>query len=346
MLNRRQTRADTVLRVMISLSGDPRGARTQTALVVDDQPTYADALARLLNGEGLTTDVVLDGKSALRSVDDRPPDIVLLDVGLPDLSGLEVCRRIKGNSASRLIPVVLVSGSWGRAHRIAAINAGADDFIPKPIDAEELKARVRALLSVKQYTSELESAEAVVISLALMVEARDPYTAGHCERLARYAAALGSAVGMSPADVTALRRGGYLHDIGKIAIPDAILLKNGPLTTDEIAMMRCHPTIGTELCSNLQSLGPVLPIVRQHHERLDGSGYPDGLRGGAISTLAQVIAIVDVFDALTTTRPYRPALTMARAHEELRGEVRTGRLNANLVHAFLDLLRGSRSPLA
>jgi len=330
---------------MTSDRGDLHGAKTQTALIVEDQPTFAAALARLLTSEGLTTDVVVDGESALRSVDDRPPDIVLLDVGLPGLSGLEVCRRIKANSASRLIPVVLVSGSWGRAHRIAAINAGADDFIPKPIDAEELKARVRALLNVKQYTSELESAEAVVVSLALMVEARDPYTAGHCERLARYAAALGSAVGMSAADVTVLRRGGFLHDIGKIAIPDTILLKNGRLTPDEIALMRCHPAIGAELCANLQSLGPVLPIIGQHHERLDGSGYPDGLKGNSISPLAQVIAIVDVFDALTTTRPYRPALTMARAYEELLAEAGGGRLNGGLVHAFIDLLRGTRAPV-
>jgi putative two-component system response regulator len=320
------------------------GARTQTALIVDDQPPIANALARLLHNEGLATDVVLDGQSALRALDRRPPDIVLLDVGLPDLSGLEVCRRIKANSASRLIPVVLVSGSWGRAHRIAAINAGADDFIPKPVDAEELKARVRALLSVKQYTSELESAEAVVVSLALMVEARDPYTAGHCERLARYAAALGSAMGMSPGDLTALRRGGYLHDIGKIAIPDSILLKNGPLTADEIALMRCHPSIGTELCANLHSLEPVLPIIGQHHERLDGSGYPNGSKGDRISPLAHVMAIVDVFDALTTTRPYRPALSMARACEELQSEVRVGRFSGDLVGAFVGLIRSTPVP--
>jgi len=326
---------------MISDRLDMHGARTQTALIVDDQPPVANALARLLHNEGLATDVVLDGQSALRSLDRHPPDIVLLDVGLPDLSGLEVCRRIKANSASRLIPVVLVSGSWGRAHRIAAINAGADDFIPKPVDAEELKARVRALLNVKQYTSELESAEAVVVSLALMVEARDPYTAGHCERLARYAAALGAAVAMGADDQTALRRGGYLHDIGKIAIPDSILLKNGPLTADEIALMRCHPTIGTELCANLHSLEPVLPIVGQHHERLDGSGYPNGLKGDQISPLAQVMAIVDVFDALTTTRPYRPALSMARACEELQSEVRVGRFSGDLVGAFVGLIRST-----
>jgi len=329
---------------MISDRLDMHGARTQTALIVDDQPPVANALARLLHNEGLATDVVLDGQSALRSLDRHPPDIVLLDVGLPDLSGLEVCRRIKANSASRLIPVVLVSGSWGRAHRIAAINAGADDFIPKPVDAEELKARVRALLNVKQYTSELESAEAVVVSLALMVEARDPYTAGHCERLARYAAALGAAVAMGADDQTALRRGGYLHDIGKIAIPDSILLKNGPLTADEIALMRCHPTIGTELCANLHSLEPVLPIVGQHHERLDGSGYPNGLKGDQISPLAQVMAIVDVFDALTTTRPYRPALSMARACEELQSEVRVGRFSGDLVGAFVGLIRSTPVP--
>jgi putative two-component system response regulator len=309
------------------------------ALIVDDQSACANMLARLLRTEGLATRIVLNGEAALQSVDQNPPDIVLLDVGLPGLNGFEVCRRIKENAARRLIPIVLVTGLHGREHRIAGINAGADDFISKPIDTEELKARVRALLSLKQYTNELESAESVIISLALMVEARDPYTAGHCERLAKYATALGSELQMGDSELAALRRGGYLHDVGKISIPDTVLLKTGPLTAEEYTLMKRHPQIGAELCGRLQSLGQVRPIVRHHHEKLDGSGYPDGLRGTEIPLLAQVISVVDIFDALTTERPYRAALSVSRACEELLNEAVSGRLNKELVRAFVSLIR-------
>jgi len=316
-----------------------RARPQQAALIVDDQSIFADQLARLLRADGVSTRIVANGSAALESVDRNPPDIVLLDVGLPDVDGFEVCRRIKGNAARRLIPIVLVTGLHGREHRIAGINAGADDFISKPIDTEELKARVRSLLSLKRYTSELESAESVIIGLALMVEARDPYTAGHCERLARYATALGSELQMSDKELAALRRGGYLHDVGKIGIPDTVLLKPGPLTPEEFADMKRHPVIGADLCGNLQSLGQVRPIVQHHHERLDGSGYPDGLRGDAIPVLAQVIAVVDMFDALTTDRPYRQAMTLSRACEELLNDVSRGKLHRDLVRAFVSLIR-------
>jgi putative two-component system response regulator len=318
----------------------------QAVLIVDDESACAHRLARLLSDEGLDTHVVPNGEAALQSVDQHPPDIVLLDVGLPGLNGFEICRRIKADVARRLIPVILVTGLHGREHRIAGINAGADDFISKPIDTEQLKARVRSLLSLKQYTNELESAESVIISMALMVEARDPYTAGHCERLAKYAGALGSALGLGDAELDALRRGGYLHDVGKIAIPDSILLKKGRLTPEEYTLMKRHPVIGAELCGRLQSLTPVRPIVRHHHERLDGSGYPDGLRGTAIPLLAQIISVVDVFDALTTMRPYRAAMTPVWACEALIEDATRGWLNPDLVSVFVDLVRGPFSPSA
>lgn len=191
---------------------------------------------------------------------------------------------------------------------------------------------------------ELESAESVILTMALMVEARDPYTAGHCERLAKYAGALGSALGLGDGDLDALRRGGYLHDVGKIAIPDSILLKKGRLTPQEYALMKRHPVIGADLCGKLQSLTEVRPIVRHHHERLDGSGYPDGLRGQEIPLMAQIIAVVDVFDALTTVRPYRGAMTPAWACEALIEDATRGWLNPDLVSVFVDLVRGPFSP--
>ena len=193
---------------------------------------------------------------------------------------------------------------------------------------------------------ELESAESVILSVALMVEARDSSTAGHGERLANYAVALGKALGLGDGELDALRRGGYLHDIGKIAIPDSILLKNGRLTPEEYGLMKRHPVIGAELCGKLQSLTQVLPIVRHHHERLDGSGYPDGLRGAQIPMLAQIIAVVDVFDALTTVRPYHGAMTPAWACEALIEDATRGWLNPDLVSVFVDLVRGPFSPSA
>ena len=198
------------------------------------------------------------------------------------------------------------------------------------------------MLRIKGYTDELDSAESVIVSLALTIEARDSTTDGHCQRLAQYAFALGRTLGLDEDDLSALARGGYLHDVGKIGIPDAVLLKPGPLTPDEYELIKQHPIIGDRLCGELRSLRRVRPIVRHHHERLDGSGYPDGLIGDAIPLLAQIMGIVDVFDALTTERPYRVALPIAAAAQELRGEVARGWRRADLVATFLDQVEESR----
>jgi putative two-component system response regulator len=196
---------------------------------------------------------------------------------------------------------------------------------------------VRSLLRIKHYTDELDSAESVIISLALTIEARDGTTDGHCQRLADYAAALGTAIGLELHEIAALQLGGYLHDIGKVGIADDILLKPGPLTPDEYERMKQHTVIGDRLCGELRSLRHVRPIVRHHHERQDGSGYPDGLQGDAVPLLAQIIGVVDVFDALTTPRPYKAALPVERAIEILLDEVDRGWRRRSLVETFIGL---------
>jgi putative two-component system response regulator len=307
----------------------------------------AELLVELFSLEGFDVQVAGDGETALRSIERQAPDIVLLDIGLPGIDGIEVCRTIKQNALTRLTPVVLVTGFRGRELRLAGIDAGADDFISKPFDADELKARVKSLTRLKRHTDDLESAESIIVSLALTVEARCPYTDGHCERLAKYSVALGKTLGLSSEDLAALSRGGYLHDVGKIGVPDAILLKPGRLTPSEFSLIKEHPVIGERLLGNLRSLAPVRPIVRHHHERLNGTGYPDGLHGDEIPLLAQIVATVDVFDALTTTRPYRRALGFEAAIKELRLDVEAGLMSGYLVEALADNLKigqGFESP--
>jgi putative two-component system response regulator len=308
----------------------------RSVLIVDDIAGSARLIASLLAPDGHAVRAAGDGAEALRLIRADPPDLVLMDVMMPHMDGFEACRAIKQDRTTRLIPVVLVTSLDDTASRIRGIESGADDFISKPFNAHELRARVRSLLRIKGYTDELDTAESVIVSLALTIEARDSTTEGHCQRLAQYAFALGQALGLNDDDLSALARGGYLHDVGKIAIPDGVLLKPGPLTPDEYALIKQHPIVGERLCGELRSLRSVRPIVRHHHERLDGSGYPDGLIGDAIPLLAQITSIVDVFDALTTARPYRVALPIAAAAQELRGEVARGWRREGLVATFLD----------
>jgi putative two-component system response regulator len=309
-------------------------------LVVEDDPQNARLLTRLLTSDGFVVDVVGDGAAALSAVAQRPPDVILLDWMLPKLTGIEVCERLKRDLATRLIPVVLLTALDARENRLAGINAGADDFLTKPYNAEELRARVQSLVRLKHYTDELDFAESVITSLALTVEARDASTDGHCQRLAYYATALGAAIGMSDDELASLDRGGYLHDVGKIGIPDTILLKAASLTKEEYVLMQQHTVIGERLCGNLRSLAPVRPIVRHHHERLNGCGYPDGLRGDAIPLSAQIVGIVDAFDAITMSRPYRAARSREQAFEELEADGRSGLFDRELVSEFLRLVQG------
>jgi putative two-component system response regulator len=312
-------------------------------LVADDMASVLTLYHRMLGDDGHEVVSAHDGAEALQAVQIHQPDVVILDVGMPKVDGFEVCRRLKSDPATRLTPVVLVTGLSDLSDRIRGIEAGADEFLSKPVHPLELRARVRSLSRMKQLLDELDSAEAAFMTLALTIEARDPNTNGHCERLARHAVLLGRALGLGEDDLEALHRGGYLHDVGKVGVPDSVLLKPGPLTPDEVVIMRRHPDIGDTLCAPLQSLRKVRPIIRGHHERLDGSGYPLGLRGDDVPLLAQIVGIADVYDALTSKRPYRDALAPAVAAGYLIEDVDKGRFNRQHVDAFLDMLGISRA---
>jgi putative two-component system response regulator len=308
-------------------------------LVVDDEDRNRNLLERLLSSQGYDVLTVKSGEAALTALRHVAVDLVLLDVQLPGINGFDVCARLKSSPHTRLVPVVLCTGMGEREHKINGLRVGADDFIAKPFDPEELQARVASLIRLKHYTDDLDSTEGILRSLALIVEARDLYTDGHCERLARYSVALGKCLGLSNDDLSALNRGGYLHDIGKIGIPDALLLKPAALTGQEFELMKQHTIIGDRLCGELRSLRLVREIVRQHHERLDGSGYPDGLRGDEVSMLAQIVSIADLYDAVTTARPYRGPRPPEHAYDELRDEARRGMRSSDLVETFIDLAR-------
>jgi putative two-component system response regulator len=253
---------------------------------------------------------------------------------MPGITGIELCRQLKADQATHLIPVVLLTAQGELDTRVAGLEAGADDYFTKPVHLRELRARLRALIRLKRVVEELEQAENMITTLALTIEARDTYTAGHCVRLASYAVELGERLGLGPDEVGALRLGGFLHDLGKIRVPDSVLLKPGPLTADEWRMIKEHPDAGDRLATPMRTLSLVRPIVRHHHERLDGRGYPDKLVGEEIPYLARVMAVVDVFDALRTRRPYKPPLDEAEALRILVEGARTGQLDPDIVRVF------------
>ena len=327
--------------MMQSGPADQRQANARV-LVADDEESVAELLRRMLVKDGYMVEVVNDGIAALAAVSERKPHVVLLDVNMPGMNGIDVCRRIKQDLANRLTPVVLVTGMAQREKRIEGLEAGADDFLSKPVDAQELLARVRSLVRMKRYTDDLDSAASLIMAMALLIEARDGNTEGHCHRMANYATALGRALDLGEEDLHALHRGGFLHDIGMLAIPDQVLRKSGPLDPEEFELMKSHTTVGDSLCGNLRSLEPVRPIIRHHHERLDGSGYPDGLAGDEIPLIAQIIGVVDVYDAVTTRRPYQGAHSSQEAIDILRGQVVRGWRRADLVDTFATLVESGR----
>lgn len=310
-------------------------------LVVDDYEPNVIGMRDLLRGDGYRVDTANNGGDALRAAAAGEHDVILLDVLMPEMSGIDVCRELKRRDATRLTPVVLITANQDRDKRLAGLDSGADDFLNKPIDPDELRARVRSLLRVRRLTAALESAETLFDMLGRIVEARDPYTEGHCERLAHYATALGAELRLGQADLDILYRGAFLHDIGKIATPDRVLLKQTRLNGEEYALMKQHPIVGDKLCSTVRSLEGVRPIIRSHHERVDGRGYPDGLSGDQIPLLAQIVSIVDVFDALTTDRPYRKALATQTAYKILMSEAESGWCSTELVEKFVRLHRSN-----
>jgi len=310
-----------------------------TILIADNNPSTRDILEMMLRTHGYRVFAVADGPQALAVLQQEAIDLALIDAVMPGQSGFAVCRAAKHRPETRLTPIVLITGLGCVEDRILGIEAGADDFLTKPVRKEELLARVKSLVRIKSFTDELQSAETVVFTLAASIEAKDPYTEGHCDRLSRYSVALGERLGLSVEERIALLRGGMVHDIGKVAVPESVLLKPGPLDTHDRAVMETHPEIGERICAPLKSFRQVLPIIRWHHERQDGSGYPDHLRGDQIPLAARVLQTVDVYDALTTDRSYRKALSSERAFAILHDEVRRGWWDGALVNEFEALLK-------
>jgi putative two-component system response regulator len=312
-------------------------------LVVEDDPANRALLERLLEREGYRTKAVGDGEAALLAVGEHAPDLVLLDIGLPRLDGYEVTRRLRSHVRTLTVPIILLTGRSSLDDVVEGLDAGADDFLSKPFRQPELLARIRSALRLRQALTRMDAAHAAVAALANAVEAKDPSTERHCQRLANLAARLGAQAGISGLELEAVAYGALLHDVGKIGVPEAILTKPAPLDAAEWDLMRRHPEIGERICEPLAAAGTFTPIVRHHHERWDGRGYPDGLRGEAIPLGARIVALVDSFDAMTHDRPYRRAMPVPVAINELWREA-GGQFDRALVPLFvLELERGGET---
>jgi putative two-component system response regulator len=319
-------------------------AQAPTILIVDD----IDLNRRLLKAMLKTANYrILEAKRpsiALNTLEREKVDLVVVDLMMPEMSGPEFCRLLKSNRRTQLIPILMATSVQGPENEIVGIESGADEFLIKPLQPTVVRTRIRAMLRNKALVDSLEEAETILFALAQSVEHRDKYTGLHCERLAAYSIALGQALGLNKQDQLALYRGGFLHDIGKISIPDVILFKRGLLSEEEWQMMRLHTIRGEEICRPMKTLAPVLPIIRSHHERWDGSGYPDGLRGEEIPLLARILQVADIYDALTTARPYKPAFSHQHAIEIMLEEARRGWRDPELVPLFSGIAQPSLDP--
>lgn len=287
-------------------------------LIAEDSPELRKQLVPDFAGLGFDVREARDGAEALRMMREAQTDLLLSDVSMPQLDGIALCRAVKEDPALRLIPVVLMTAADDPETSLRAIEAGADDVVAKPFNRREVVARMRVLVREHRRNLQLDAAENVVFAMARAVAARNPYTIYHAERVAQYAAELGRAHGLGEPDCVTLYRGGILHDIGEIALPDRILLKPARLSNDEMEVVRKHPVEGEEICAFLQGLRPILPIIRHHHERFDGRGYPDGLRGEKIPLAARIIAVADAWAALRSGRPHRAGLSEGEALETMR----------------------------
>ncbi len=303
-------------------------------LVADDNPFYREALAAILKDWGYDVKTVGDGEAALRELQgEAAPRLAILDWMMPRMDGLEVCRRIRRGEDPEPPYILMLTAQNDKKDLVTALEAGADDFIGKPFDYDELRARIR----VGVRTVGLQRSQTIVFTLARASEARSPYTHGHSDRVRTFALAMAEHFDVCARDMEILRKGALLHDIGKIGMPDAILNKPGPLTDEEYAVVKQHPVQGVQIVAPLEALADIIPLIRSHHERLDGSGYPDGLRGEEIPFLVRLLSVADCLDALTSARPYRAAMPLRRALDILQHDADRGKLEPAVVRCIREI---------
>ncbi len=313
--------------------------RTPTILIVDDNPTTVELLRMQLRPYPYRLESAFDGEEALDVIGRTAPDLILLDLMMPKISGFEILKRIKGDKHTQFIPIIVITALSEQDDKIRAIELGADDFLVKPSNRLELITRIKSLLRMKLMHDDLDTSENILISLAAALEAKDLTTAGHSERVAELAVHIGQHLGISEGEQETLRKGALLHDIGKIGVKESILLKPGALTPEETEHIQTHTTRGYDICAPLKSLEPVLPIIRSHHERIDGKGYPDGIEGETIPLFARIVAVADTFDAMTTDRPYRKGMPLEKAISIYQKEMHDGQWDPRCSQALLDILQ-------
>ncbi len=308
-------------------------------LIVDDNPTNVELLFAHLKPHGYTLDKAFDGEAALKRIEENPPDLILLDLMMPKLSGYEVCQQVKSDPKTQFIPVIVITALKELHDKIKAIEMGADDFLMKPFNKVELITRVKSLLKLKELYDDVDRSETIIFTLAEMLEAKDVYTRGHSERVAKYSVLLARHIGLDEQDQEWIRRGALLHDVGKIGVRESILNKPEKLSQEELAHIRSHPARGCEICRTLNSLSPVLPIIRHHHERVDGLGYPDGIGDKEITIGPRIVSIADAYDAMTSNRPYRKGIPPADALKIFQKEKANGQWDPELVGQFIELIK-------
>ncbi len=307
-------------------------------LVADDHKLTRELLVSYLSAAGYDTVEAQDGKETLQKLAEFHPDLVLLDIIMPELGGYEVCARIKENQQTTLLPVIVVTGLDDFETRLKMLDVGADDYINKPINEKELLTRIRNHLRIKRLTDQLEDAESIIMLLVRILEAKDPYTRGHSERVAEYSRRIAEDIGFDSERLQILHRAALLHDVGKIGVEDAIIRSTARLTQEELEKVHSHPSIGIEIISSLSSLAEALGPIQSHHERFDGTGYPEKLARDDIPLEARIVAVADTFDALTTDRPYRKALRKEDALDEMKQSALSGQLDPELVEKFVELM--------
>ena len=315
------------------------GSMGPAILLVDVASANREGLKSFLESQKCDVEVATDGESALRTCLQIQPDLVLLYNynTVPDIGSFEICRQIKKDPLNQLTPVALVKPSPDQWDIHRGREAGAMDVWATPPSPWDALGPIQTLLRLKVYMD--EQAKSAVFSLARSVDSKQNMRNGHSDRLVIYAQQLGESLGFGEEDLQELHIASWLHDIGKINVPESILFKPGPLNAEETRIMREHPVIGEEICAPLKSLRPILPVIRHHHEKMDGSGYPDGLCGEAIPLKARILQVADIYDALTTDRPYRGALPPEEALQTLFSEAEKGWLDATLVWKFSRICR-------